>query len=143
MAEPQQGANTPSNEQEMITFIVNSTNQLLSRSLSLVDFDELSPVQLLQVLSDVFGTLSPQAAVNFSQESQEMGAARLAEFLTRTLGYKPPPIIASTFPRGFSQAEKTIVYPVLYWVLKRHGRKRQACIPRQVPSLASKFLRTS
>ena len=105
-------------EEEMIQFIVENVNQVLTRSYSLVDFDSLQGPKLLQVLSDIFGNLAPHAAVDFSTAPLDQGSQQLQDFLLKTLGYKIPPFVASTFQQSFTVAQPTVIYPILYWVLK-------------------------
>lgn len=110
----------PMKEEELMQFIVENVNQVLSRSYSLVDFDALQGAKLLQVISDIFGSLSPQAFVNFSDGSisLEIGAQQLVDFLLKTLGYKPPPLVAPNFAQSFARVETTVIYPMMYWLLK-------------------------
>ena len=115
----------PASEHDMLMSIVEETNLVLGRSYTLVDFDELSPVKMLQIVSDIFAALSPPMAVDFNTEPQDQGAMKLMEFLIRTLGYKVPPMIQATYPQDFINAEKTVMYPTLYWVLKRMPENRK------------------
>jgi intraflagellar transport protein 81 len=109
----------PISEHEMLQFIVENVNRILSKSFSLVEFDELEGVTLLSLLSGIFETLTPTAAVNFNAEPHESCVEKLETFLIKTLGYKVPPMMQQAFPQAFSRAEKTVMYPVMYWVLKR------------------------
>lgn len=101
-------------EEDMLQYIVDNSNTVLGKSLSLVEFDELGEVELLRVLADIFVTLSPKSTFNVEQGERQP----LLDFLTRTIGYKIPPLLQHDFVENFYQAEKTVMYPVLYWVLK-------------------------
>ena len=109
----------PLSEHEMIQFIVDNVNSVLNKAFSLVEFDELEGVSLLKLLSSIFETLSPQAAVDFNNEPFEVCVERLQEFLLKTLNYKVPQMMQHSFPNAFAMAEKTVMYPIFYWVLKR------------------------
>jgi intraflagellar transport protein 81 len=116
----------PPSDQDMITFIVDELNSILTRDYTLVDFDDLPAVRLLAVLSDLFAQLSPAAAVDFTAgEPHEVGAMKLMEFLGKTLGYKVPQLIQHTFHNDFVAAEKTVMYPIFYWMLKRMPENRK------------------
>lgn len=106
--------------EQLLQAIVNEANKVLSRRYSLVDFDSLRGGKLLQVVNDLFTTLLPRLAVDFevvSGEQQSQAIAEMLEFLLKTLGYKVPTFIQSSFPKSFADAEPTVIYPVLYWVL--------------------------
>lgn len=109
-----------SNE-EVLQAIVRETNLVLGRTYSLVDFDSLRGPQLLQTVNDVFTKLQPRMEVDLASASAEqLGTAILPgmlDFLVKTLGYKVPTFIQGSFPQSFADAEPTVVYPTLYWVL--------------------------
>lgn len=113
----QQQQQQPVSDEELLPYVVENINNVLKRSYSLVEFDALQGPQLLQVISDVLATLSQTAYVNFAEVQQEKGASELCEFVLKTLGYKPPAMFAATFPQSFTQAETTVIYPMLYWLL--------------------------
>lgn len=69
-------------------FIVSKLNDSLSLSESLVSFDEKSPVELLQLLSDVFSLLSPVHKRDVRDETPEQTVFRLMDFLLRILYFK-------------------------------------------------------
>ncbi|ESL07198.1 hypothetical protein TRSC58_05119 [Trypanosoma rangeli SC58] len=105
-------------EEEVLQYIVDNVNKVLSRKYSLVEFDAIQGVPLLQVVNDVFGTLSPPQQMDLEGGVPiEEAVPRMMEFLTKTLGYRIPALMANNFASGFMQAEPTIVYPTLYWVL--------------------------
>ena len=102
-----------------IQFVVEQINQVLSKAYSLVEFDQLQPQQHLQLLSDVFASLSPQAAVDFSKDVFEEAIATTQDFLLKTLNYRIPAIVSETFASSFAQGERTILFPIFQWVLSR------------------------
>ncbi|RNF19016.1 uncharacterized protein Tco025E_04263 [Trypanosoma conorhini] len=104
-------------EEEVLQYIVDNVNKVLSRKYSLVEFDAIQGVPLLQIVNDVFGTLSPPQQMDLEEVPIDEAAPRMMEFLTKTLGYRIPALMADSFAAGFMQAEPTIVYPTLYWVL--------------------------
>nr|CCC93467.1 unnamed protein product [Trypanosoma congolense IL3000] len=119
---PQNGANKPRpaaelSEEEILQHIVDHVNKLLSRSYSLVEFDAIQGRGLLQVVNDVLGILSPAQQMDLASVPLEEATMSMTEFLTKTLGYRIPPLLTDSFSTGFSQAEPTIIYPMLYWVL--------------------------
>jgi intraflagellar transport protein 81 len=114
----------PSDE-DQIQFVVEQVNHILGRHYSLVEFDELPPIQMLQLLSDILGQLSPQAHVDFGQIPVEQGCQQLIVFITKTLTYRVPPMIQHSFFTDFIAGEKAIIIPVLYWILKRPEENRE------------------
>ena len=57
---------------------------------NLVTLDEQTPKEWLQLLGDILTTLNEQPRIDLRDETLEETAARLREFLVRTLNYKPP-----------------------------------------------------
>ena len=57
------------------------------RSESLVDFSKKSPVELLQVVNDVFAEIDSQQKKDIREEQKEQTAIRMLEFVT-VLGYR-------------------------------------------------------
>lgn len=112
-------------EEEVMQFIVENVNNVLSRSYSLVDFDALQGPRLLQVIADVFTTLSAQLLINFDEMPFDQSVQQLTDFLLKTLGYKPPPLVAGNFQQSIANAETTVVYPMMYWLLKNMGMHRK------------------
>lgn len=112
-------------EEEVMQFIVENVNQVLGRSYSLVDFDALQGPKLLQAIADVFTTLSAQVVINFEQMPFDQGVQQLCDFLLKTLGYKPPPLVAGNFQQSVANAETTVVYPMMYWLLKNMPMHRK------------------
>ncbi|EAN97261.1 putative intraflagellar transport protein 81 [Trypanosoma cruzi] len=104
-------------EEEVLQYIVDNVNKVLSRQYSLVEFDAIQGVPLLQIVNDVFGTLAQSQQMDLEEVPIGEAAPRMIEFLTKTLGYRIPALLADNFASGFAQAEPTVVYPTLYWVL--------------------------
>eukprot|EP00760_Papus_ankaliazontas_P038027 PhM_4_TR8823/c0_g1_i1/m.2403/K19677/IFT81; intraflagellar transport protein 81 len=122
-----------------IEFIVKSINEVLSTKYTLVEFDELQGNTLLQVLVNIFGTLQPQMAQLRIADDPENGPLAAYDFLTTILNYKVPPHQQAETQLSFSRGEKTTLYPIFFWVLKRmpENAKRvylaQYLLPVQVP----------
>jgi intraflagellar transport protein 81 len=112
-------------EEEIMQFIVENVNTILTRSYSLVDFDALQGPRLLQVIADVFTTLSAQLIINFDEMPFDQSVQQLTDFLLKTLGYKPPPLVAGNFLQSIANAETTVVYPMMYWLLKNMAMHRK------------------
>lgn len=58
-----------------------------NRSEGLVDFSKLSPLELLQVVNDVFALIDDRQKKDIRDEPKEAMTARMLEFVT-VLGYK-------------------------------------------------------
>ena len=75
---------------EHVQFIVNVLNQEpFAKNLTLVSFDKKTPLELLQVLQDVFEEISPDQKVDLRDETHEVTSQRMFDFLW-ILKYKSP-----------------------------------------------------
>ncbi|KAK3730167.1 hypothetical protein QZH41_016003 [Actinostola sp. cb2023] len=88
--------------------------------LSLCSFDSLQPLQLLQVLNDVFAEVNPLHKIDLREEDPEAMTVRMFNFL-RVLKYKPKTEAGSLAPfrQGLVQGEKHVIYPILQWLFER------------------------
>eukprot|EP01065_Artemidia_motanka_P032809 TRINITY_DN39794_c0_g1_i1.p1 TRINITY_DN39794_c0_g1~~TRINITY_DN39794_c0_g1_i1.p1 ORF type:complete len:724 (+),score=317.56 TRINITY_DN39794_c0_g1_i1:74-2245(+) len=130
--------------------IVELLNQHLGTTLSLVEFDALSGIALLQKLNDLFASLSPQHNVDIQHEVQMTGnigttLMRMVEFLFSILNYKIPPTLKKDFEHNFVNGEKTLIYPIMYWVLTHipQAKKRVYLAKYLVPVDVPEDLRAS
>jgi hypothetical protein len=104
-----------------IQFIVHKLNEdPFNRSLSLVDFDELSNVALLQLLTDVCAKMNPDMAADVRDLNSEEQVNKMYQFL-QLLKFKVPRDEAQCedFTNGLGNGEKAVIYPILHWVLQR------------------------
>eukprot|EP00052_Salpingoeca_macrocollata_P012331 m.95536 g.95536 ORF g.95536 m.95536 type:complete len:674 (+) comp18432_c0_seq1:165-2186(+) len=89
-----------------------------SKNFTLISFDGLDALALLQVLNDVLAEISEEHNVNLKEEDPEMTISRMLNFL-RVLKYKPPPSEGKSFRQGLVAGSADAVYPVLAWALPR------------------------
>jgi intraflagellar transport protein 81 len=121
-----------------IQFIVEAVNSVLGTRYSLVEFDDLQGSALVQIFVNIAAALQPNLAMNVAQDPEPVCAAAI-DFLCQVLNYKIPALQQNDFYYSFIRGEKTVLYPVLYWVLKRMSdlRKRvglaQYLLPIDVP----------
>eukprot|EP00756_Hemistasia_phaeocysticola_P040579 Hpha_TRINITY_DN16869_c3_g1::TRINITY_DN16869_c3_g1_i1::g.153951::m.153951/K19677/IFT81; intraflagellar transport protein 81 len=130
--------------------IVELLNKQLNTGLSLVEFDSLTGVALLQKLNDVFASLSPNHQVDIQQEIQQTGSmgmtlTRMTDFLTSILNYKVPPALKKDFEANFVSGEKVVIYPIMHWVLTHlpQAKKRVYLAKYLVPVDVPEDLRAS
>ncbi|EPY19662.1 hypothetical protein STCU_05187 [Strigomonas culicis] len=116
-AESQAPAAEDLTPEELLQYVVEHVNSTLNRKYSLVDFDGLRGNKLLQVVNDIFATLLPSMQMDMETANKDEAMPRMIDFLTKTLGYRIPVLIQSSFPASFAAAEPTVVYPTMYWVL--------------------------
>mmetsp|Transcript_37518 Transcript_37518/g.105385 ORF Transcript_37518/g.105385 Transcript_37518/m.105385 type:complete len:671 (-) Transcript_37518:117-2129(-) len=108
--------------------------------LSLLAFDEMEPVELLDVLKKVCVYLDKKHDYEW-RDTLDQTYQKLAEFL-HTLGYQCP--FDTDFQSGLMSGEKGTVHPILYWLLSNLEalRKRsylaRFCVNLEVPE---EFLR--
>eukprot|EP01063_Lacrimia_lanifica_P022256 TRINITY_DN29904_c0_g1_i1.p1 TRINITY_DN29904_c0_g1~~TRINITY_DN29904_c0_g1_i1.p1 ORF type:complete len:712 (+),score=348.20 TRINITY_DN29904_c0_g1_i1:56-2137(+) len=128
-----------------INVIKDLLNDYLGTSYSLVEFDGLSGLPLLQKLNDVFAQLNPDMARDLAGERAQNGGSmgptfvRMTNFLHSILNYKLPNTLRPNFEQTFCYGEKQVVYPILHWVLSHipQNKKRvylsKYLIPIEVP----------
>uniref|UniRef100_A0A803W1U9 Intraflagellar transport protein 81 homolog n=1 Tax=Ficedula albicollis TaxID=59894 RepID=A0A803W1U9_FICAL len=111
---------------DQIQFIVEKLNQEpFRKKYNLISFDSLESLQLLQLLSDVLGEIDPKHAVDIREELPEQTAKRMLNLLG-ILKYKPPGTVSdlSAFRQGLVTGSKTVIHPVLHWLLQRTSELR-------------------
>jgi len=89
-----------------------------NRTEGLVEFSKKSPLELLQVVSDVFGQIDDRQKKDVRDETKEAMTARMLEFVN-VLGYKiegDPAVFGDSFMRGVP----SVVYPFLLWSLQNY-----------------------
>ena len=72
-----------------VIFIVGKLNEHFRLNLTLVDFDEKSPIELIQVLNDVFAELDNSLAGDVRDDPREQRAQRFLNLLN-ILKFKTP-----------------------------------------------------
>ena len=116
-----------------IQFIVQRLNDApFNKGLTLVDFDELSSLNLLQLLGTVAEELSPDMAMDVRDGQIEAHVGRLVTFL-RLLKFKVPADERAfeEFQNGLAQGEKPVIYPILHWALQKlPALKKRAYVAR-------------
>eukprot|EP01135_Chromosphaera_perkinsii_P007956 Nk52_evm28s1073 gene=Nk52_evmTU28s1073 len=120
---------------EQVKFIIEWLNKdPLEKRLTLISFDELTPLELLQLLNDVFSELSPLQKADLRQEPPEDTVIRMLEFL-RILKYKPS-IDPTEFRQGLIQGDRPVVYPILAWIIEKFDDcKKRAYLARYLVPL--------
>ncbi|KAG7222125.1 hypothetical protein INR49_016697 [Caranx melampygus] len=118
---------------EQLKFIVEQLNKdPFRKSLNLITFDSLEPMQLLQILNDVLAEIDPKQTMDIREEMPEQTVKRICALLGM-LKYKPPGNLSdvSTFRQGLVTGSKPVVHPILHWLLQRvHELKKRAYLAR-------------
>ena len=109
-------------------FIVSRLNDCFGLDLTLVDFDEKAPLELLQLLLDVLADLDPRLRGDVRDAGAESSAGRAADLL-RLLKY--PPLRDRADADGYQKwvdaaaaGATTTVHPALHWLLGDVERHR-------------------
>eukprot|EP00873_Tetraselmis_striata_P043397 jgi/Tetstr1/463661/TSEL_008522.t1 len=102
-----------------LSFIVDKLNAAPFRyDVTLIGLSEKSPTEALQLMSDVFAVISPKhPRLDVAREPIEMVVQRLMEFL-RMVKYRPE-MDQMQFRQYMAQADPSVVFPVLKWVLSQ------------------------
>lgn len=96
--------------------------------LTLIGFDEKNQLELLEILNTVLGHLDPKHKVDVRDELQEQSKTRITEFL-KVLDY--PNSFDVVFQNGLVNADKGVIYPILYYILPRlHEMQQRAYLAR-------------
>ncbi|CAG9581749.1 conserved hypothetical protein [Leishmania major strain Friedlin] len=102
---------------DLLQHIVELVNKELERHYSLVEFDALGRIELLQVVNDIFAKLQPSMKMDMQATPPEEAMPRMLEFLLKILGYRVPVFVQGSFPQSFADGEPLVVYPTMYWIL--------------------------
>ncbi|XP_029639051.1 intraflagellar transport protein 81 homolog [Octopus sinensis] len=106
---------------DQLKFIVQGLNkEPFNKNFNLISFDSLEPLSLLQILTDVLAEIDSKHKLDIRQETPDQTALRIMNTL-KILKYTPPSDKESfsDFNCGLVQAEKSVVYPILEWLLQR------------------------
>ncbi len=86
-------------------------------NLSLVEFDDKPPLELLELLNRLLGHLdNVHSAVDIQKETQDKTQERVCGFL-KVLGY--PSDFNPNFQRDVVHGEKRTLQHILYWIVTR------------------------
>ncbi|KAG8455996.1 hypothetical protein GDO86_001979 [Hymenochirus boettgeri] len=118
---------------DQLKFIVEKLNkEPFKKNYSLITFDSLEPMQLLQVLNDILAEIDPKHSVDIREEMPDQTAKRMLNILG-ILKYKPPGNTGdmSVFRQGLVIGSKPVIHPLLYWLLQRTSElKKRAYLSR-------------
>jgi intraflagellar transport protein 81 len=85
--------------------------------LSMVEFDDKAPLELLELVNLVFGSLDKEhSGVDMQKETQDKTEERICGFL-KVLGY--PADFNPNFCRDVVHGDKKTIQHILYWMLSR------------------------
>jgi len=88
-----------------------------SKGFSLIGFDAVAPLQLVQLLQDVLGEISGQEPpINIRDEDPEEMLRRMLKMF-QFLKYKPDTSDMGTFRSGLVGGQREILYPIFKWLL--------------------------
>eukprot|EP01083_Nonionella_stella_P083490 230903_1 len=100
-----------------IKFIVEKLNDTpFNKKFTLVSFDSLPPRDLLQIVNDVFAELDSKHRIKLRDEKTDDTSLRMVQFV-RVLNYRPAS--NPNFAEDFMAARKSVLFPLLHWVLAR------------------------
>ena len=86
-------------------------------NLSLVEFDDKAPLELLELLNKLLGNLdSSHAKIDIQRETQDKTQDRICGYL-KVLGY--PSDFNPNFQRDVVHGEKRTIQHLLYWILTK------------------------
>ncbi len=129
------GAGDAADRMAEIKFIVEALNAPpFNLKLTLIEFHGKAPLELLQIVNDLFTALDPRHKIDLRDEAEDQMATRMLEFLM-ILNYKGADgrtaIMAEEFREPFLAGEPRIVYPLLLWLLSNQEfLKKKAYLAR-------------
>ncbi len=103
---------------EDIKFIVYRLQQSpFNDNISLVEFDDLNALELLELLNKVLAKMDDQIHnVNVREELQQNTINRIVEFL-KVINF--PVADNEQYNLGIVQGEKRVIYPILFYILQK------------------------
>ena len=91
----------------------------LNCQLSLVEFDDKPPLELLELLNKIFGMLEEShLEKDIQNETQDKTSERFCNFL-KILGY--PSLYDVSFQHHLVQGDKKTVQHIMHWILSRQN----------------------
>lgn len=103
-----------------IQFIVARLNEPpFEKGLTLVDFDEKTSTELLQLLVDVLGVLDNELRCDVRNAIKQDLVTKLLAFLAVVRFPMPDEAERENYIRTLGEGDKVVVYPILHWVLQR------------------------
>ncbi|KAJ1452479.1 intraflagellar transport protein 81 [Pelagophyceae sp. CCMP2097] len=107
-----------------VIFIVSKLNEApFRKSLTLVDFDEKAPIEIVQILNEVFAEVDKTMAVADVRDAPREQLAQKMMSSLSLLKFKVPgdshPSARDAFEHGLGAGDKLVVYPVLHWLLEK------------------------
>lgn len=85
-------------------------------NLTLVGFSHKQPIELLQIVNDVFTELDPSHKRDLRDEQSDATALRMLDFLN-VCKYQIDDL--AEFKEQFMRGNPTVLYPLLYWMLPK------------------------
>ena len=122
---------------EIKTIVEHLNRPPFMMNLSLVEFDDKAPLEYLEVLNRVLGSLDEKhLQVDIQRETQDKTQERLTGFL-KVLGY--PCDFNPSFQREIVHGEKRTIQHLVYWLLTNMGQLQRRAytakflVPLQIP----------
>jgi len=115
------------NSSEPVIFIVKKLNEVFGSKLTLVDFDEKTNIELLQILNNVLAEIDKKIKADVRDEP----LVKMIEML-KMLKYFNNKAVPDMFEAGLKAEEnKEIIYPILFWLLENlENHKKRAYVAR-------------
>jgi intraflagellar transport protein 81 len=105
------------NTNEIKTIVDGLNRPPFMCNLSLVEFDDKAPLELLELLNKLLGNLdSSHAKIDIQRETQDKTQDRICGYL-KVLGY--PSDFNPNFQRDVVHGEKRTIQHLLYWILTK------------------------
>ena len=100
-------------------FIVDRLNEPpFGMRLTLVAFDEKSPLELLEIVNAIMAQLSTDHQIDLRDETPDATANRMTDFL-KVLNFKQT-LDKQTFKQALLHGDPGVIYPILTWMLQRY-----------------------
>jgi len=122
--------------EEIREMVQRLNSKPFNENFTLVSFDELSNLELLELINKILVHLDPKNNVNIKDETQNQTAVRFSNYL-QVLGY--PSNFDIGFQQGMVQGDKKILYPILFFLVTRFPELQKRAylakflVPIQVP----------
>lgn len=121
-------------ELQMIVQYLN--NPPFNLGLTLVTFHGKTPLQLLQLVNDVYAFFDPTHKQDLRDEDRAQSAERMLQFLLGVLNYQVPDNDIAGFTSKFIDANIEAIHPALFYMLDNlNALKKRAYLARYLKNL--------
>lgn len=117
-----------------LEFTIAHLNEVYKLDLTLVQFSRKQPLELLQLLNDVFTDLDKEHKSDLRDEDKAQYSQRMLTFVLSVLNYKPHDV--QKFSRQLVEGDQEAIHPLLFWMMDNlDSLKKRAYIAKYLQTV--------